>query len=146
MLGGGREAVVRAILLVALLIVVSDVRGQAADEPRFQRTWHSACTFEGIEESEGVIRTYVGRYEGAFEVSDFHITGSECHVWLAGEIAALFVGAPESVVADITVEGVLSPSRRTGYGHRGYYERELAVTRVLVVTRIDGDAIENAQR
>jgi hypothetical protein len=93
---------------------------------------------EGLVEAEPAI--YSGFYEAEFESSSFKMSHHECDVWLTGEVCPIFrkgrCAKGARVRADITVEGVLSPSGN--FGHFGMWERELRVTRVIKVERLKG--------
>ena len=127
--------------LFVLLMVMADGAGQAPSDQDTRSTWVYACSFPGIEQWEGAVRTYEGRYRGEFEGSHFVSKAGNCEVWLTGDICPIFAGGRcgkgDSVLADVAVEGVLSPSRPRGFGHMGIWERELRVTRVLSVTRLE---------
>ena len=133
----------RTFLVFVLVFVMADSAGQSPGERDSGRVWHSACSFPDIKEREGAVRAYEGRYRGGFEVSSFALKEGNCELWLTGDICPIFTegrcdkGA--TVTADVRVEGVLSQSRQRGFGHRGAYERQLTVTRVLAVTRLQGD-------
>ena len=89
--------------------------------------------------SDGKPATYSGFYEAEFESSAFKLSGAPCEVWLTGAVCPIFGKAKcvkgAEVKAYVTVEGVLSEPGR--YGHRGMWQRELRVTRVIKVHRIE---------
>ncbi len=115
-----------------LLVVVASARWAASEfQPPIR-----CPSGEGLVEGQPAI--YSGLYEAEFESSSFKMSHHPCEVWLTGDVCPIFgkgrCTKEARIRADITVEGVLSPSGQ--FGHMGLWERELRVTRVTKVERL----------
>ncbi len=95
----------------------------------------------------GPVRTYSGSYVPGWEFSDFTPTGSTETWWLSGNLQRIYPFQegyhPHGIHLFITVEGQLSSSGH--YGHLNRFPRELRVTRVISVRRLDETSNQTLQ-
>jgi hypothetical protein len=126
-------------LAFAILLVVDSARWAEADSDLAKRFQPPIRCPSGDGLVEGQAAIYSGFYQGEFENSSFKMSHHPCEVWLAGDVCPIFgkgrCTKETTVKANITVEGVLSASG--SFGHMGMWDRELRVTRVIKVERLE---------
>ena len=94
-------------------------------------TLHACSMLETPDGQEVVLE---GEVLMAFESSNFKVEGSDCELWIRGELDALCemaggCGKMADIHARISARGIVSESGN--HGHMGLWEREFRVLEIL---------------